>query len=99
MSRKPLVKAHAELTAEQVKGMSLSAIARFVHKDWPRPYFGCVPYMEAMLSLERVTDTFGADTGQYVVRGFLSNCATYRGASARVVKAELNARLRVRAAG
>jgi len=98
MPRKPVAKAVATITPEQVSGMSLSAIARFIARDWPRPYFGSVPYIEAMLSLESLDENFGFDSAREIVQRFLANAQTYRGPDARVIKAELNTRLRKRGA-
>lgn len=68
---------------------TLSAIAREIREDWTRPYFGAVPYLDAMATLESVTDYYGADTGKSIVLYFLSNANTWRGEVARRVKAEL----------
>jgi hypothetical protein len=70
---------------------SLSVIAREIAAEWPTPYFGAVPYLEAMRSLDSVTDSFGADDAKSVVLYFLSNAKTWRGESARRIKAELKA--------
>ena len=71
----------------------LSTIAREIRANWIKPYFGAVPYLDAMRSLNNVTDAFGYDSAASVVRYFLSNAATWRGPVARAVKAELNAML------
>ena len=68
---------------------SLAAIARDIRRAWPRPYFGAVPYLDAMLSLELISDSYGADSAADIVRYFLSNAATFRGPEARALKAEL----------
>jgi hypothetical protein len=41
-----------------------------------------------------ITDSYGADTAESVVRYFLSNAQSWRGDAARAIKAELNAMLR-----
>jgi hypothetical protein len=64
-------------------------IAREISKAWPKPYFGAVPYLEAMQSLDRITDDYYADSGKSVVLYFLSNATTWRGDDARRIKAEL----------
>ncbi len=64
--------------------------------NWPKPYFGAVPYLEAMYSLDRITDDYGADTARSVVLYFLSNATTWRGETARRIKAELNAILKAK---
>jgi hypothetical protein len=71
----------------------LHAIAREIRSDWVKPYFGAVPYLEAMLSLEFITDSYYYDSADSVVRYFLSNASTWRGDTARRIKAELKALL------
>lgn len=70
---------------------SIFEIAAEIRKDWKKPYFGAVPYIEAMFSLDKITDNYGADTGKYVVLYFLANATTWRGEVARRIKAELKA--------
>jgi hypothetical protein len=67
----------------------LYEIAREIRKDWKRVYFGAVPYLDAMASLDKITDDYGADSAVSVVIYFLSNATTWRGEVARRVKAEL----------
>ena len=69
----------------------LSVIAAEIAAEWPTPYFGAVPYLDAMRSLDSVTDSFGWDSGKDTVLYFLSNAKTWRGESARRIKAELKA--------
>lgn len=70
---------------------TLFEIAREIRSDWKKPYFGAVPYLEAMESMIHVTDTYIADSGKSVVLYFLSNANTWRGETAKRVKAELKA--------
>jgi len=71
-------------------------IAREIENDWKRPYFGAIPYIAAMASLDSINDDYGADSGKSVVLYFLSNATTWRGETARRVKAELKALAKVR---
>ena len=71
----------------------LFAIAQEIRADWPQPYFGAVPYIDAMASMVDVDEPYGADPGADIVRYFLSNAKTWRGDTARRVKAELKRRL------
>ena len=68
---------------------SLSSIALEIRSDWEKPYFGAVPYLEAMDSLDQITDQYYADDAESVVRYFLGNSTTWRGETARRIKAEL----------
>ncbi len=72
----------------------ISTIAREISKDWAKPYFGAVPYLHAMLSLDDMRDSYGADSAKSVVLYFLSNAATWRGETAKRVKAELKAMIK-----
>jgi hypothetical protein len=67
----------------------LNIIAREIAQDWHKPYFGAVPYLQAMSTLTDINQQYGYDSGESVVRYFLSNATTWRGDTARRVKAEL----------
>lgn len=69
----------------------LHEIALEVLQDWDKPNYGALPYLEAMAYLAKVTDYFGHDSGASIVRYFLANASSWRGETARRVKAELNA--------
>ena len=64
-------------------------IAREISRDWKNVYFGAVPYLEALHSLDSIEDKYIFDTGESIVLYFLSNANTWRGETARRVKAEL----------
>lgn len=72
----------------------LHEIARDIRTHWARPYFGAVPYLEAMASLSSITDRYYEDDAVDVVSYFLANASSWRGDDARRVKAELNALLK-----
>ena len=67
----------------------LRVIAREIRANWRPVYFGAVPYLDAMASLEDIGDKYGCDDARGIVLYFLSNAATWRGDVARRVKAEL----------
>jgi hypothetical protein len=73
---------------------SLSDIAREIRSDWSDPYFGAVPYLDALSSLDSVNDRYGFDRATDIVRYFLSNATTWRGETARRIKAELKAAIK-----
>ncbi|HZX69791.1 MAG TPA: hypothetical protein VFE77_03150 [Rhodanobacter sp.] len=77
-----------------IKAFSIAALARLCSRDWEHPFFGAVPYLHAMQSLGDIGDRYGDDSGKSVVAYFLSNATTWRGETARQVKAELNRRLK-----
>jgi hypothetical protein len=68
---------------------SLSTIAREIQTDWQKPYFGALPYIDAMRNLDAITNNYGADDAKSIVNYFLSNARTWRGVVAKRVKAEL----------
>jgi hypothetical protein len=70
---------------------SLFTISVDIRKDWKKPYFGAVPYINAMGSLDDITDNYGYDSGRSVVQYFLANAGTWRGDVARRIKKELKA--------
>lgn len=69
---------------------NLSVIAKEIKKDWTKVNYGAKPYLDAMQNLDSVKDSFGYDTGKSIVLYFLSNASTWRGETAKRVKAELN---------
>jgi hypothetical protein len=68
---------------------SLSEISREIRKDWFPVNYAAKPYLEAMGSLNRITDDYHYDSGRSVVLYFLSNASSWRGDTARRIKAEL----------
>jgi hypothetical protein len=65
-------------------------IAKEIKKDWTKPYFGAVPYLNAMLTLNKVTDSYGLDSAKSIIAYFLGNASTWKGEKARELKKELN---------
>lgn len=72
----------------------LSEIAKEVRKDWTKVYFGAVPYLEAMETLNSINDNYYEDSGKSIVAYFLANASTWRGETAKRVKVELNKMLK-----
>lgn len=70
---------------------SLATIAREIRRDWKNVYFGAVPYLDAMGSLDLITDEYGQDDAKSIVIYFLGNSSAWRGETARRIKAELKA--------
>lgn len=73
---------------------SLSTIAADVRAHWPKVYFGAVPYLDAMATLDSVTDKYMFEDGESIVLYFLANANTWRGPDARRIKAELKLKLK-----
>ena len=73
---------------------SLSTIANDIRADWAKPYFGAVPYLDAMETLNSIRDSYYYDDASDIVRYFLANATTWKGETARAIKAELKAMLK-----
>lgn len=73
----------------------ISEIAAEVYADirsgnWSvKSNYAALPYLRAMKEIETVNDSYGSDSAESVVLYFLSNAATWRGETARRIKAEL----------
>lgn len=73
---------------------TIREIAREIAQDWgQKMYFGAVPYVKAMYQMNSIDDNYGVESGKSIVRYFLSNATTWRGETARRVKAELKSML------
>jgi hypothetical protein len=69
-------------------------IAKEIRSDWKNVYFGAVPYLEAMLQLDKVEDSYGYDSASSIVLYFLGNASSWRGETAKRVKAELKSMIK-----
>ena len=69
---------------------NLSTIAKLIRSDWKNIYFGARPYLDAMECLQTTADNYGDDSGKSIVQYFLANAQSWRGNTARAVKAKLN---------
>ena len=77
------------------KKRTFQQIARDIKSTWLNVYFGAVPYLEAMLTLD-TTDpnaSYCYYKAEDIVRYFLANAQTFRGADAKRLKAELESML------
>lgn len=69
-------------------------IAAEIESDWgDRIDNAARPYVSAMQRIEDICDDYESETAIEIVARFLSSAATWRGETARRVKAELNAML------
>jgi hypothetical protein len=81
------------LSGKDISSLSLDEIADIIRKDWKKVYFGAVPYLEAMGSIDS-SGMYLADPWQSIVAYFLGNANTWKGPVAKEVKAELKKRLK-----
>jgi hypothetical protein len=80
------------ITLNQTEKRSLSTIAQEIRKDWgPKVNFAAKPYLSAMAGLDSIDDQYGYDDARSIVLYFLSNASSWRGETAKRIKAELKA--------
>jgi hypothetical protein len=72
----------------------LYEIAAEIRKDWRPVGSAAAPYLDAMRKLNAISDRFYEDSGRSVVAYFLCNASSWRGETARRIKAELKALMR-----
>ncbi len=76
---------------QDLQDKPLSYIAELIRANWNNPNPYAVPYIDAMAQLQSINDNYHADTAKGVVMYFLCNANTWRGDTARAVKAHLRA--------
>ncbi|MBO7509937.1 MAG: hypothetical protein J6T35_02030 [Bacteroidales bacterium] len=65
-------------------------IAREIRKDWGAKVSAYAkPYLDAMMCLDSIDDNYYLDSAKSVVLYFLCNAGTWRGETAKRIKAEL----------
>jgi hypothetical protein len=67
----------------------INEIARDIRADWKKVSPYAEPYLQAMESLNSISDRYFYDSADSVILYFLSNAAGWRGPVAREIKAEL----------
>jgi len=72
---------------------SIASIAAEILSDWKKVNYGAVPYLQAMFSLNTINDRYGYSDAREIVIYFLANSQSWRGDTARRIKAELKAML------
>ncbi len=73
---------------------NLWEISREIRRDWKNPYFGALPYMDAMSTLNGIDDNYFEVAARSIVLYFLSNATGWRGEVAKRVKKELRGMLK-----
>ena len=69
----------------------LYTIAREIRADWKKVSPYAAPYLQAMSYLNSVDDKYILDSGRSIVSYFLANAGSWRGETAKRIKAELKA--------
>lgn len=84
--------------ARSIAEGDLSDIASIIRRDFREQGKkippAAQPYLDALSTLGTVDDQYGMDSGKSIVAYALSNLGSYKGETARLVKAELKARLK-----
>ena len=73
----------------ELRNKPLSYTAEIIRANWTNPSPYAVPYINAMAQINSINDSYYADTANSVVLYFLANAQTWRGDTARLVKAHL----------
>lgn len=81
---------------EKVAMRPIYMIAGEIRREWKNPYFGAVPYLQAMFSLEDSRCSYGEDSAKSIVIYFLSNAQSFRGPKAKELKAELKSMFNIK---
>ena len=76
---------------QKVQNRPLYEIAREIKNDWKNVYFGAKPYLDAMATLTSIDDNYMFDSAKTIVLYFLGNAGSWRGETAKRIKAELKA--------
>lgn len=83
------------MSENTAQSRSLSMIAEEIVRDWSAQgkgvNYAAMPYLSAMAELDSVDSKYYEDSAASIVRYFLANATSWRGETARRVKAELNA--------
>jgi|SRR5271154_1768352 len=72
-----------------VQTRPIHEIAREIAQDWKPVYFGAKPYLEAMMDLDKISDSYGQDSATSIIAYFLSNATRWKGEKAKAIKVEL----------
>jgi hypothetical protein len=67
----------------------LYTIAKEIKTDWKKINYAAKPYLEAMETLTTLDDKYYYDSAYSIVLYFLANASTWRGDTAKRIKAEL----------
>ena len=73
---------------------TLGDIAREIRRDWRKVNYAAAPYLEAMHGLGDINEKYGYDSARGIVSYFLNNASSWRGETAKRIKAELRAMLK-----
>lgn len=88
----------SERKMEDIKSADLSDLAGMIVRDLraqgKQVPAAAKPYLDAMRTMGSINENYGMDTGASIVGYLLSNLASYKGETAKAIKAELKSRLK-----
>lgn len=84
---------HSETCPKKYENMTPAQFAAVIRADWKKPFFGSVPYIEAMADLPTWESRYICDSAKEIVVTFLSNASGWRGPVAKAAKKAMNDRL------
>lgn len=89
---------YVTINEEPLSIATLREIAEVIFWDFKKVETDCYhparPYLIAMGRLDHISDLYGVDSGFVCVAYFLANASGWRGTAARIIKKELNKRLK-----
>jgi hypothetical protein len=69
----------------------INVIARDIKREWAKVNYAAKPYLDAMLDLNSINDSYYHDNARSIVLYFLANASSFRGEKAKALKLELKA--------
>ena len=88
------------MSKANVQVRSIEVIANEIRKDWGvKTDFAARPYLKAMYGLNSISDNYLCDSASEIIARFLNNANTWHGTTARRIKDELKAMLKIRYKG
>lgn len=85
-----------QYSADELKSLTIAELAEIAGRDL-KPVGTAAyakPYLDAMYSIRSINDMYGLDTAYSIVAYFVSNTGSWRGETARLIKAELKNRMK-----
>lgn len=90
------VPTNEELNLQEQQTRPIYDIAQEIYQDWRPVHQYAAQYLDAMTSLNSIDDRYMFDSGREIVGKFLSNASSWRGETAKRIKAELKKMLGLR---
>ena len=88
------------ITITDITTLKIHEIAAIIRQDWidkngkSNINYAAKPYVDAMDTLENISDKYICDDGKDIVARFLCNANSWRGEVAKIIKEELKKRLK-----